>query len=45
MQRSHDFSMLAMELRPPYIKPPKLYVLEHIDISWVYKIEAKWEKE
>ena len=47
MQKRHDFNVLAMELRLPCIKPPKLYVnssrvWEHIGIRWGYESEAKW---
>ena len=50
MQKRRDFNVLAMELRLPCIKPPKLYVnsttvREHIGIRRGYKSEANWGKQ
>ena len=50
MQQRHGSNVLAMELRLPCIKPPKLYVnssrvWEHIRIRWGYKTEAKQGKQ
>ena len=50
MQQRHGSNVLAMELRLPCIKPPKLYVnssrvWEHICVMWVYKSEAKQGKQ
>ena len=49
MQQRHDPNVLAMELRLPCIKPPKLYmdssrVWGQIGIRWGYKSEAKQGK-
>ena len=50
MQKRQDFNVLAMELRLPCIKAPKLYVnssreWKHIGKKWVYKSEAKSGKQ
>ena len=50
MQQRHGSNVLAMELRLPCIKSPKLYVnssgvWEHIRIRWGYKSEAKQGKQ
>ena len=50
MQQRHGSNVLAMELRLPCIKPPKLYVnssrvWEHIRIRWGCKSEAKQGKQ
>ena len=50
MQQRPGSNVLAMELRLPCIKPPKLYVnssrvWEHICIRWGYKSEAKQGKQ
>ena len=50
MQQRQGSNVLAMELRLPCIKPPKLYVnssrvWEHIRIRWGYKSEAKQGKQ
>ena len=50
MQQRHGSNVLAMELRLPCIKPPKLYMnstraWKHIRIRWGYKSEAKQRKQ
>ena len=48
MQTKHNVDALAMELRLPCIKPPKLYLKsinewEQITIRWDYKSDVKIE--
>ena len=50
MQTKHDFYALAMELRHPCIKPPKLYLnssngWKHIILRCSYKSDAKGGKQ
>ena len=50
MQQRRGSNVLAMELRLPCMKPPKLFVnssrvWEHIRIRWGYKSEAKQGKQ